>query len=120
MLAFMGVCVQKGLGFHWPGVDAGGFYFDATAPWYSAPTSAFATNAPGMAQILVFIGVVEGQSDSGPFWRVRSPQPKPTPRSNRRARDTHGWGHPCEPSVTIASRTRVPHRDAATRPLSTG
>lgn len=69
MLAFMGVCVQKGLGFHWPGVDAGGFYFDATAPWYSAPTSAFATNAPGMAQILVFIGVVEGQSDSGPFWR---------------------------------------------------
>ena len=33
MLAFVGVCVQKGLNFHWPGVDANGFYFDASAPW---------------------------------------------------------------------------------------
>ena len=68
MLAFVGVCVQKGLNFHWPGVDAGGFYYDASAPWYSAPTSAFATNAPGMAQILVVIGLIEGQFEVAPFW----------------------------------------------------
>ena len=67
MLAFVGVCVQKGLNFHWPG-DLGGLYYDASAPWYSAPTSAFATNPVGMAQIVLFIGLIEGQYDSGPFW----------------------------------------------------
>ena len=67
MLAFVGVCVQKGLNFHWAG-DLGGLYYDASAPWYSAPTSAFATNPVGMAQIVLFIGLIEGQYDSGPFW----------------------------------------------------
>ena len=68
MLAFVGVCVQKGLNFHWPGVDAGGFYYDASAPWYSAPTSAFATNAPGMAQIIIVIGLIEGSFEVSPMW----------------------------------------------------
>ena len=65
MLAFVGTMIAQ-CKVVFPG-ELGGFHYEPAA-WYNGLSSACATNAFGMAQLFLSIGLVEGFTYPGEFW----------------------------------------------------